>query len=305
MTGKNLIVRISEGLGNQMFMYANAYALSKYYNFNLLLDDTSGYFKKKDVRTYLLNNFDLSAKIVSKNFKFDNYFKNLKRKFLKSIDNLTLKKRFIIEPRDNHKVTKYERINCKNLSNLVYIEGHYESEKYFKQHRNNLINEFSLKNITELQKNKYYNFIHKNRENIISICIRTNRFSERIGNKFRPDSILMSDNFTKKNIAYIKRAIQNLPININNPIYLVWSNNFDGLKNYFPDKNFIFVENCENKAITDFYLLTLCKYFIVGPTSFHWWGAWISNFDNKICIKPKDLNPSNNLDFWPSSWIPL
>ena len=33
----------------------------------------------------------------------------------------------------------------------------------------------------------------------------------------------------------------------------------------------------------DFYLLTLCQNFIVGPTSFHWWGAWLSQNNNKIC----------------------
>ena len=44
---KKLIVRIAEGLGNQLFMYANAYALSKKLNYDLYLDNTSGYFKKK------------------------------------------------------------------------------------------------------------------------------------------------------------------------------------------------------------------------------------------------------------------
>ena len=42
-----LIVRISEGLGNQLFMYAHAYSLSKKINYDLYIDNTSGYFKKK------------------------------------------------------------------------------------------------------------------------------------------------------------------------------------------------------------------------------------------------------------------
>ena len=28
-----------------------------------------------------------------------------------------------------------------------------------------------------------------------------------------------------------------------------------------------------------------------------------TNFDNKICIRPKNLNNSNNKDFWPNKWI--
>ena len=42
-----LIVRIAEGLGNQLFMYAHAYCLSKKINYDLYIDNTSGYFKKK------------------------------------------------------------------------------------------------------------------------------------------------------------------------------------------------------------------------------------------------------------------
>ncbi len=44
---KRIIVRIGEGLGNQLFMYANAYAISKTIGYNLYLDSKSGYFKKK------------------------------------------------------------------------------------------------------------------------------------------------------------------------------------------------------------------------------------------------------------------
>ena len=43
----NLVVRIAEGLGNQMFMYATAFNLSKKINYRLFVDNESAYFKKK------------------------------------------------------------------------------------------------------------------------------------------------------------------------------------------------------------------------------------------------------------------
>ena len=46
---KKIITKISEGLGNQLFMYANAYALSKKNDFEFYVDPYSGYFKKKHV----------------------------------------------------------------------------------------------------------------------------------------------------------------------------------------------------------------------------------------------------------------
>ena len=51
--------------------------------------------------------------------------------------------------------------------------------------------------------------------------------------------------------------------------------------------------------------MTQCKNFIVGPSTFSWWGAWLSNKNDKICIRPKYLNPSNNKDFWPQDWISI
>ena len=39
---KNLIIRISNGFGNQMFLYAAAYAFSKKLGYNLLIDDETG-----------------------------------------------------------------------------------------------------------------------------------------------------------------------------------------------------------------------------------------------------------------------
>jgi len=44
---KKIIVRIAEGLGNQLFMYANSLALSKKFDCELNIDNTSGYLKKK------------------------------------------------------------------------------------------------------------------------------------------------------------------------------------------------------------------------------------------------------------------
>ena len=68
---------------------------------------------------------------------------------------------------------------------------------------------------------------------------------------------------------------------IENPIFLIWSNDFTDLENYFQKINLPLFNsiNQNNKILTDFYLLTQCKYFIVAPSTFHWWGAWLSNFE--------------------------
>ena len=302
---KKLIVRIAEGLGNQLFMYAHAYSLSKLINYKLYIDDESGFIKTKEFRNYYLNNFKVSAEIINDDLKFNNFNKNLKRKILKKTEFIRSKKKFILEKKYINKTTKYEKIKPKSLNDIVYVEGHYESEKYFLKFKSELIDEFKFKNNLDLSENYYFDIIKKNKNNIISICIRTNRFSERPGNQYNIYSKNRSDQFVKDTIDYIYRAIDFLKNKIQNPIYLIWSNDFSNLKEYFPNKNFIFVENKVEKIITDFSLLNECRNFIVGPTSFHWWGAWLNNDTNKICIRPSNINPSKNKDFWPSNWIEI
>ncbi|WP_440932016.1 alpha-1,2-fucosyltransferase [Candidatus Pelagibacter sp.] len=302
---KKLIVRIAEGLGNQLFMYAHAYSLSKLINYKLYIDDESGFIKTKEFRNYYLNNFKVSAEIINDDLKFNNFNKNLKRKILKKTEFFRSRKKFILEKKYMNKTTKYERIEPKALNNIVYVEGHYESEKYFLKFKSELIDEFKFKNNLDLSENYYFDIIKKNKNNIISICIRTNRFSERPGNQYNIYSKNRSDQFVKDTIDYIYRAIDFLKNKIQNPIYLIWSNDFSNLKEYFPNENFIFVDNKVEKIITDFSLLNECRNFIVGPTSFHWWGAWLNNENNKICIRPSNINPSKNKDFWPSNWIEI
>ena len=86
---KKLIVRIAEGLGNQLFMYANAYAISKKYDCELLIDNKSAYFKPKNKsrnRKFLLDSFNINCKFADTKYLFDSYLKDIKRKFLKKLD---------------------------------------------------------------------------------------------------------------------------------------------------------------------------------------------------------------------------
>ena len=299
-----IIVRIAEGLGNQLFMYANGYALAKKINYELLIDNESGYFKKKNIRSYQLNNFQLETKICDNKFKFNSSLKNLKRKILIKLDLFKSKKKFIIEKKDQNKKSQFEDLDFSKFSNFFFLEGHFESEKYFIECREELKNKIKLKNETYYQNNQYVNLI-KNNPDIVSICIRQHRFSERISNKFKHSAIAKSNNFTKKTIDYVYRAIDLIENKYKNMQYLVWSNDFINLRNYFPSNKFIFVELTENKILTDFYLLLHCKNFIVGPTTFHWWPAWLNQTSKSLIFRPKDIIVSNNKHFWPDNWIPV
>ena len=44
---KKLIIRLSNEIGNQMFMYASAYSISKKLNRELLIDNETAFLSKK------------------------------------------------------------------------------------------------------------------------------------------------------------------------------------------------------------------------------------------------------------------
>ena len=146
---KNIIVKISEGIGNQLFMYAHAYALSKKINYELYIDSTSGYFQKKNqIRSYKLDKFNINTNLSDKKYRFDNFLLNLKRNLLKKINIYKTNKSFLIESRDRNKITNYYDTTKLNFSDILYVEGYYETEKYFKDFANDLKKNLqSMKNI--------------------------------------------------------------------------------------------------------------------------------------------------------------
>ncbi len=303
---KKICVEISENLGNQLFMYAHAYALSKKLGRNLYIDNETAYSKNNSIGLYRLDNFNISGKIIEKKFKFLSLIQYLRKKYLSKLDYFKKDILFYKERKDKNKKTYfYEDSTLKNNSNsLIYISGHFESEKYFLNYKKLLYNEYTFKNYKQYCNNFYYKYILKN--NVVAITIRQNRFNERnlsqTKNKFLQKQ---SDIFLKKQIDYIGKAINYFKSKVKDPKFLIWSNDFSNLDKYF-DNNFIFVKNYNKKKdLTDLYLLSQCKYFIVAPSTFCWWGAWLSKRRGKICVRPKNLNVSNNYDFWPNDWKPI
>ena len=65
---KKIIVEIAEGLGNQFFMYAHAYSMAKKLNYELCIDNKSGYSLNKNIirshQNYILSSFNIKQNYV-------------------------------------------------------------------------------------------------------------------------------------------------------------------------------------------------------------------------------------------------
>ena len=307
---KKIITRISNEIGNQLFMYASTFSIAKKLHRELLIDNETSFKSKKNISHYGLNNFTISSKLAPNKNKFLGLKGYLIRKLFKKIDFLNKYKRFYVEKRNEDKITKFDTdIFITKLSNTVYFEGYFETEKYFLDIKNEIIKEFDF---VDKEKYKKIPYLEKlDQKNTVSICLRQNRFLEGKG-KNNIKNKVKSDKFKNEQIAYINKSMDNIKNNIDNPTFFLWSNNLDNIdmslfnndiQKIIHEPNSI--KNLDRRVL-DLFLISKCNHHIVVPSSFNWWGAWLSQKDHKLVCRPSNNFFSyfkvNNLDFWPSSW---
>ena len=114
-----IILRLSNELGNQMFMYAAAYSIAKKLNRELVIDNETAFLAKKNVSKFGLNAFNISSGIAGNDLKFKKLAGYIKRKFFIKTDFLRTNKKFYIEEKDKRKITMYSNKYEENNYNAV------------------------------------------------------------------------------------------------------------------------------------------------------------------------------------------
>ena len=64
-------------------------------------------------------------------------------------------KKFYFEKKDSNKLSEYSPLDLNDANNYFFIDGNFESEKYFVDYRNDLLNEFDIKNKNQFSDNEY------------------------------------------------------------------------------------------------------------------------------------------------------
>ena len=309
---EKLIIRLSNNLGNQMFMFAAGYATAKLMNRKFYFDNLSSYKSKKNIYTFALDGFQIPENINSTHDVFTKFSGYIRRKIRKKIDPFFKKKSFILEKYHKNKETEFSEINLnQNYNSTIYMEGYFESEKYFSKYKNDLLNFFTPKKKLKFQNNRYFKDIMNNES--VSFCIRQDRFSEKyrnISNLDRDKSLI----FLKEQVAFIFNAMQYFKKKLSSPSFYLWSNDFNNLQEIFKNEKIILIDNSDisdnlEKMHLDLFLMTKCKHYAVIPSAFNWWGTWLSNGNNKLVVKPKadyfEHLQVKNKDYWPDDWISL
>ena len=300
-----IVLRLYNNLGNKMFMYASAFSIAKQLRRELLIDDETAFNLNQNLHKFNLNIFDYSAKKAPDSLKFKGFKGYIKRKVMKNLDIFINRKNFYIEQKDKNKITYFNKnyINIDFKDNL-FLEGHFESEKYFIDYKKEIVNEFNFKRQYNLEKNQIFSLLKDSTS--VCVCLRQNRFSEKKRSITNQD-MQESDKFSIEQSIYIKKAMDILKSKLSNPKFFLWSNDYKNVFKYLPKNEFTLIST--NEIDLDLFLMTQAKHYIVIPSSFNWWGCWLSENKEKIVFRPSNNifthYKINNIDFWPENWLEI
>lgn len=286
-----IITKLIGGLGNQLFQYAAGRRLAYINNTNLKLD--LSWYKNVDggkatSRAYGLGEFNIIAENFASleeigRFKKNKIYTILEKLNLYHRDSFTKERQFNLNP------------EVLNLSDNNYIQGHWQSEKYFKDIEDIIRKEFTLKKSVI---NEYGKLIDET--NSVSIHIRRGDYVT--DKKTR-------DFYETCTLNYYHTAIKKIIDNVISPHFFIFSDDMGWVKdNLIVGYPLIFVSNSQSKDYEELALTSRCKHNIIANSSFSWWGAWLNNNPNKIIIAPQKWfkNPSiNTEDLIPESWIKI
>ncbi len=280
-------IKLSGGLGNQMFQFATGYAVAKKNKVRLSLD--LKYINKRQ----LFNGFELENvfNIYSK-ISFLNKQLNYKSFNFSVILNIFEKSFYNFNEPHYHYSKK-----ILDLPKHSFLDGYWQSELYFKDYANEIREIYSFSPNLNKENNLIINDINNN--NSISIHVR------------RGDFLLKQNNNHDTNLKeYYLKAIKDSSKFFKNPKFFIFTDDPSWVsENFILNHSYNVVDiNHGSKSFLDMYLMSLCQINIIANSSFSWWGAWLNNNKDKIIYAPKNWFNDKLIrtdDLFPKSWIVL
>ena len=256
-------VRLQGGLGNQMFQIATAYAYGKRFNFKPKFSFTNcvtvhqGFSSQK----YLDNLFVRLESLSPTEINFPHYFKE-----------------------SNHSFTPIPKYN-----NNLFLDGYFQSEKYFKDSKTELKDIFKLDIKYQIEVNKFIKTL-PNQNNLTALHVRRGDYLKFPG---------IHDTCT---LEYYSKAMEI----IGESTFIVVSDDIDWCKHNIKGENIHYSPFTDE--LQDLLLISSCKNKIIANSSFSWWSSYLSECDG-ITIAPKKWfgvsGPQEQNDIIPEEWIKI
>lgn len=294
-----IIVKLMGGMGNQMFQYAFGLYLSRKNNTPLKLD-LNFLLDRSPKKNFVYRDFDLGVFSVSetnlaslkdvayysgeRSSGFSDLLVRAKRKLSKPLHLLDYSMDFIP--------------SYKELSGNLYLEGYFQSFRYFIDIEPEIRKEFRFADPVLDSSKELMNKIFS----CESVCLNVRRadfVDENIGSNVQ--------GFV--GTEYYLRALEKLKEKIKTPELFVFSDDVVWCKeNLRFDVPVHFVDHSHKGVKFSNYLqlMTLCKHYIIPNSTFAWWAAWLNVSPSKIVVCPKKWfsdDTKDTSDLTPETWI--
>ena len=291
-----IISKIIGGIGNQMFQYAAGRALSLERGQSLRLD-VSGFVSYGLHQGFELHRvFDCQAVIADES----EVRSILGWQFSSAIRRLLARQSLSVFRGDGYIVEPHFHYwpKIKNIPQDCYLDGYWQSEKYFQDVSSVIRTDFIFK--TPLSSRNAEVAAHIGQLNSVSLHIRRGDYAT--------DPIV---NVTQGlcTIEFYRKAIQYVADRIRQPYLFIFSDDIawvkDNLKIDMPCR--YIDHNHGTESYNDMYLMSLCQHNIIANSTFSWWGAWLNPNPKKITIAPKKwfVNKNKVKDLFPQGWVAL
>lgn len=288
MSTNRIIVKFNGGLGNQMFQWAYARAIAYKFNMDMYFD--MSFFEKSYSRPFELGIFGLKPnKIVDNSDKFK---MNVIWKFRKFFhEKAFMGMNFYAEPH-----FEYDK-KLLLLPPETYVEGFFQTEKYFQSIPELIRKDFKFKN--ELDERNKAIADDMAACNSISLHIRRGDYVQK--KRYQ-------DTYATCSLEYYKKAVSMITQGHNDTKLFVFSDDIPWVKeNLELSFKTTYVDfNTGENSYKDMQLMSLCKHNVIANSSFSWWGAWLNDNHGKMVIAPKKWfkdDSINQSDVIPKSWI--
>ena len=281
-----IIIRMTGGLGNQMFQYA----------LYLRLTSMGKTVKFDDISEYQQDN---ARQIMLWAFGID--YPKADRDEINEVTDGSLKLSHRIRRKlFGRKSLEYHEKDCNFDENVLkkepaYLTGYFQSEKYFEAVKTRVREAFTFQELIyrglaeELKKSilAYRKRIEEN--TAVSLHIRRGDYLE--------NTQVYGGNCTE---SYYKAAVSYMEGRYPEAVFFVFSNDTEWaaewLARNYPaggqgswNQKFVLVQGIsEEKGYLDMMLMSLCKHHIVANSSFSWWGAWLSGNPEKAVAAPSN-----------------
>lgn len=287
------IVKLKGGLGNQMFQYAYAKVLERMTGEEIRLDYSVFSDVENDaIRVPRLKRFNISVKEAKPD--------EIERicMFKHRGDSLSYKYKFwiLLEEFFNRKYYREHTrayISPECLAKYSYFDGYWQSYRYVDSVLDILKEEFTPNyELSEVTKNLQRIM---QSQNSVFIGVRKGDYASETAHwgSFGTD--------------YYQKAMRYISERSDSPVFYIFSNDIQWCKKNIDWGNFQIIYREPDQQINDFeelMLMVSCRHSIIINSTYHWWGAKLNNYQNKIVIAPKNWFFDNKpIDIVPPHWI--